>query len=759
LALVLALLLRPVLLAEFQGERPRAVVLLLDGTRSMQQQDRRLSAPDRLRVAIARGVVPPASRLDDSGLIDQFSSEKWQDVARVDLVRAAFANRELGLVEALRRRGPVQAFVFDDGLRGLGDGSPDGAWLSAYKAEGNATALADAINELLVRSGGEPPAALVVCTDGRDNASKMSLDEVARACRDQGVPLHVWGVGAPEAGLLQIKEVGIPPTVFVDAKPEVADDAVEVPVRFRCRGYRKGTLVVTLGLGGQVVRREFPVRTGEELREVVRFVPAKGKEGPRDFRATLELKGVPEARDEVRGVVQVKNNRVKVLYVENTPRREYRFIQPVLDRDRRVLARFLLVEGDPELAGAKPDPESGTMFLAKFPENFPEPPADDSDRRPYDLLILGDVPVKALGAGGARAIAQFVKEGGGLLQIAGRYHAPASYAGTPLAEVLPVEPAREEIPPPGEERTRAFRPVLTYDGEQSAALALADGQEENLRLWREELWQEGRGFYWHYPAAGLRPGATALLVHPDKMVGSKPHDRPLPLVASHYYGKGEVLFFGVDETWRWRDGTADRLTARLWGQVVARLGLPHLLGNARRSQLDLERGTPVLGRPAAVKARLLDPKYEPLTRPLVRASLHHLDGAGGTRTVLLKRIPGQPGEYRGSLPNDSPGRYELRLAQDKGVQAATLPYRVELPPRHELEKAPPAEEALRAAAAVSGGKYYREEDLHRLADNVAPQKSSFVVRQEVLLWNPLALGLFVLLLTAEWVLRKFSNLS
>jgi hypothetical protein len=758
LGLALVLLLRPVLLAEFQGERARAVVLLLDSTRSMQQQDRRLSAADRLRVAIARGVIPPGTPLEAS-LLTPYNSEKWQDPSRADLVRAVFGNRELKLIEALRRRGPVQAFLFDDGLRSPAESFDNESWLRSYKADGNQTALADAIHELLERSGGELPAAIVVCSDGRDNASKLTLDEAARACRDRGVPLHVYGVGSSEAGLLEIQDVGVPSTVFVDARADVKDDEVEVPVRFRCRGYRQGTLVVTLALGSQTVRREFPVRSGEELREVVRFVPAKGKEGPRDFRLALELKGAPDPRDEVRRVVQVKNNRVKVLYVENTPRREYRFIGPVLERDRRVLARFFLVEGDPRLAEEKVDPESGAMFLAKFPPNFPEPAAGDPDRRPYDLLVLGDVPAKALGAGGPRAVARFVKEGGGLVLIAGRFHAPGEYAGTLLAEVLPVEFTRQEFAPPGEERTRPFNPLLTYDGEQSPLLALADSQEDNLRLWKDELWENGRGFYWHYPVAGLRPGATALLVHPDKRVGKKPGDTPMPLIATHYYGKGEALFFGVDETWRWRDGAGDKRTARLWGQIVARLGLPHLLGNARRSQLDLERGAAVLGRPGTVKARLLDPKYDPLRRPQVQATLVRLDDAGGARRVLLKRVAGQPGEYRGSLPNDTPGRFELRLPASKGVEATALPYRVELPPRHELERAPLAEEALRAAAAVSGGRFYREEDLYRLADNVQPQKASFVVRQEVLLWNPLALALFVLLISAEWVVRKFSNLS
>jgi hypothetical protein len=70
-----------------------------------------------------------------------------------------------------------------------------------------------------------------------------------------------------------------------------------------------------------------------------------------------------------------------------------------------------------------------------------------------------------------------------------------------------------------------------------------------------------------------------------------------------------------------------------------------------------------------------------------------------------------------------------------------------------------AEDILREAARLSGGKFYREEDLHGLAEQIEPRKAAFTQRQEVLLWNPLAFLVFVGLVSAEWVLRKFSNLS
>ena len=69
-----------------------------------------------------------------------------------------------------------------------------------------------------------------------------------------------------------------------------------------------------------------------------------------------------------------------------------------------------------------------------------------------------------------------------------------------------------------------------------------------------------------------------------------------------------------------------------------------------------------------------------------------------------------------------------------------------------------AEGALREAARLSGGRFYREEDLHLLPRQIKPQQVPFTMHVEKLLWNPLMMILFVGLVTAEWVLRKLSNL-
>ena len=116
IGLVLVLLLRPVLLAEFNGNRPRSVVLLIDDTQSMTQADRRVSDHDHLRVAIAKDLIPPTSPITDSAPLAKLSAADLVDLPRMDLVKAVLKNPRLDLPASLRAKGPLHTFLFDHHL-------------------------------------------------------------------------------------------------------------------------------------------------------------------------------------------------------------------------------------------------------------------------------------------------------------------------------------------------------------------------------------------------------------------------------------------------------------------------------------------------------------------------------------------------------------------------------------------------------------------------------------------------------------------
>jgi uncharacterized membrane protein len=583
----------------------------------------------------------------------------------------------------------------------------------------------------------DPPAAIVAITDGQDNASKFTLVEAAQACKDAGIPLHVYGVGTAEGGSLQLKEVGAPDTLFVD-------DLVSVPLRWRAQGFKAGNVEVALTLGGkQVAKKNLPVQTGEDLREELSFTVPKGREAEEnlDLVATIRYQGADGFKDEVKRQVRVVDRKIKVLVIENSPRWEFKFLQPALLRDRRVEAQFLLVTADPKVLN------SGPPFVAEFPRS-----REKFFEARYNVIILGDVAASYLGKEHMEWIKEFVQNRGGLIVLAGRQHMPGEFANTPLAEVLPVEFRPQRSGLDTDLRTQEYPPSLTDAGQRSEMLALADTAEENLDVWQKKL----PGFHWQFPVTKLRPGAQALVVNPRAHLG----EQPMPLMATQFYGRGQVIFLGSDETWRWRWNHQDKYFIRFWGQLIYQAGLPSLLGDsAKRSQVALERSQALLGQPGSVFMRLLDKDYGPRKDAQVEAILEYLDARPGQekrRKVTLQAIPGQPGEYRALLTHDRPGRFELRV---NNPEPSVFPFRVELPPRHELEESGMAEKSLRDMALLSGGHFYREEDLHRLPENIELRKAAFTRRQEVLLWGPLTLALFVGLITMEWVVRKFANLS
>jgi hypothetical protein len=755
IVLLVLMLFRPILLAEFEGERAQPVVLLLDNSQSMKIQDRRLSHADQLRVAIARGMLPARTPVKGRDAPADLPAKLPKDPPRADLVKAVLANPQLDLLAGFRKHGPLRPYLFGQDLHGAVKESLDkapnaklaGLVLADFDAHEPRTGLADAVNQLLQRKDGELPAAIVVMTDGRDNASKLTLEEVASECARLGVPLHIYGVGSAEGGSLQLKDVVVADTLFFD-------DVVAVPLRWRAQGFKGGTVEMKLTLGGKVVaQRDVPVRSGEELRDVLTFTPPKGKEREEklDLVASIRLKDKDGYADSMTRPVRLLDSKVKVLYVENTPRWEFKFLQPALLRDRRVEAKFILVGADPETlrppGSLTREQRAHWPYLQAFPtrEKLLE----------YDLVILGDVPTGPKGfltGPQMEWLREYVEDfRGGLVVIAGRQHMPAAYHDTPLGKLLPVEFLARKFQAEAEKSTKPYHPVLTEAGRRAEMLALADAPEENLRLWRELP-----GFFWHYPVTKLRPGATSLLSHPRAKMG----EEPMTVLALHTIGKGQVLFAATDETWRWRYNAQDKYFGRFWGQLIYQMGLPHLLGNnSSRVHMELERSEALLGRPGLLYVRLLDRDFRGLKVKNVTAELRRLDAKAGQprgRTLQLERDETGDGQYRVLLPHDTPGRFEVHLTTP---EPATFQYRVNTPPQHELEEAPMADEALREAARVSGGRFYQEEDLHSLADSLRPRREPFTMRQEVLLWNWLTFALFVLLITVEWVLRKFSNLS
>jgi hypothetical protein len=737
--LVGMLLLRPVVVSQWIVEKPRPVWVLFDNSQSMLLRDERGTPLDRARVALAHDLLPLDTKFGPGFSAAQLPPGIPENPSRRDQLVAMLTHPKWRLLERFQNLSPVQPARFGATWETLGPELRDGTvpeaatrqgWLTGHESQ---TALADVLYELAQRGEVARPAALVVFTDGQDNASRRTLAEVGRICGQLRVPVHVVGLGASGAGNLAVKDLVAPEILFFA-------DQVAVTVHWQCQGFTEARAVLSLTLGGREVgRQRLRLTAGEEGRTTFTFTPTAEADaaGRAELAATLTLEG-PETfigDNALRREVRLIDRKLRVLYIESQPRFEYKFLQGLLLRDRRLEARLHLTEGDPKTLN------SGPPYLPKLP-------ATRAEWFNFDVVIMGDVPPQALDEERQFALRDFVTRGGGLIWLAGRRHVPAEYAGAPVADLLPIEPEPMATPLDPNSVVEPFTPQLTEAGQRSEWTALADEPEENRKVWARLP-----GWHWFAPARKVRPGAETLLAHPTARAGAAPQ----PLLVWQRYGRGMVLLVAGEETWRWRYNTGDRFPARFWGQVIYRLGLPNHLGADQRVQLTLGRAAPLVGETVTINARVVDGSYRPWTEKTLTGEWVRLDAKDGVsvQPMVLEARPGQTGEYQAKVTHEQPGRYAVRIAQP---DAAELEYRVSLPPKHELEVAGMAETELRNLARLSGGSFSREEDLDMLPIVVRPQTVVVPQREEIPFGGWWAWGAVVLVFVAEWTARKWFNL-
>jgi len=109
----------------------------------------------------------------------------------------------------------------------------------------------------------------------------------------------------------------------------------------------------------------FPTETAGEFKLEAAIEPMEEETDPTNNSASRQLRIVDE--------------KIKVLFVEELPRWDYKYLQAVLMRDRRVEVKTLLLNSDPKLAQ-----QDDTPYIDKFPEN-------KKDLFEYDVIVFGDV--------------------------------------------------------------------------------------------------------------------------------------------------------------------------------------------------------------------------------------------------------------------------------------------------------------------------------------------------------------------------------
>jgi len=750
LALLLALLLRPVLAFTVEGSIRRVLVLLLDGSASMQIKDPRLDSNDQKRAAIARDILDPAKGLDQS--LDRSRARDFEQVSRLDLIKAVFKNERLDLLPRLDKEFDLTAFSFGHGVAELSarkvesetnsTAAQDKArkitvesfdWVDRLEAVAPSTAIGDAIREVLNRKRGQPVAGVVLVTDGVNNSGSQPR-EVAALARQENMPLYLYGVGITSPRDIIIQNLFAPDVTFVK-------DEATVTVRVRGQGLNGETAELQLKLGDQTVATKTVTFSGDGEQVVpLKFTPQSL--GEFDLTASIEARPDEAVKDNNARAQRLKviDAKIKVLLVDQSPRWEFKYLQMMLLRDRRVDLKCFLVEGDKAISRT-PD----TPYLSEFPTRRDE-------LFKYDLVILGDVDPKVLTAQNQENLNKLVSDfGGALVVLAGKRFMPGSYRRGVLDKMLPVEfdpPTLESNQDPVADKP--IRLQLTAAGRASPMLRLSDNEAENVKLWAQLP-----PIYWVAKVSRPKPAAEVLLVDPDAAKESR--FGKMPVIAVQQYGLGQVMFVGTDNLWRWRKNAGDFYYTAIWGQIAQRVSIQRLLGVSKRTQLNTDRQNYMTGDRVTVYARLYSGVgFDPVQEPSVNGFFGMRSGTGPRPEVILRPIPEQPGMYRGEFIAPVAGAYNFWVESDPQT---LLDFNV-TEPKFEFGETAMNEALLKDLAATTGGQFFREEDLYKLPGQISAKTERVQSPLEVELWaSPLYFLLMLGVVTMEWILRKLSHLK
>lgn len=681
LALLLALVLRPVLLLTSERKVPTTLPILVDRSNSMSLRD---------------GAEP-----------------------RLERVKAVLAGSPLALGEVEQ---PTMSFAAAQ-VVSMED-------LSALEVSGNRTELGGALLNVVERFRGAPLAGVLAFTDGGQNEG-VALAEVGQQLKEAGIPLFLVGVGDAATRDVSIGELDLSEVLL-------ADDPASVSVRLGGQGMKGASGRVIFSLGGVEVASE-AVTFGEEASVTVETLIVPKRAGEYVLEARFEGDDGNDAlaqNNQTQSALRVVDRRLRVLLLDQAPRWEYKYLEAMLHRERRVQLSCFLVEGDPENARVP-----GSPYLGEFPTQA-------EDLYSFDLVILGDIAPEFLSLERQRLLAGYVSEAGGaLVVLAGKRFVPEQFRDSELARLLPVELAGTSINAENRVSSQPVRLELTDSGRRSVMLQLSDNDTANTARWSRLP-----PIYWSASVAQAKPAAEVLLTRPDP----SGEYESIPVLAMHRYGAGEVLFLGTDNLWRWRRNVGSRDHTTIWGQIIQRMAGARLLTEEPRLTLQSDRKSYREGDRVQVFARIFERDWNPREDETVMGVLVNSENPEDRREVHLRLVPGQLGRYRGEFSAGESGQYCLALG---GEDVATLDFSVREDDR-EFSRAGLNERLLQDLAKETGGAYVSLERLQDLPEAITRRTAQLRSVKEVDLWSsPLIFAILILLLTAEWILRKFSELK
>ena len=716
-----------------------ALCLLFDGTDSMGIADD-LPEADRTALATAVGLT------DDQGKPTAPAAEK---LSRMDYVKAWLRKKDGNLLGRLEKEFRLQAYLFDRpaGVRLLElapEGRPhaDGKHLAGQlTSEGQVTAIGSALLDLQRRNASGDLAGVVVISDFGQNSGPPPLD----AAKGLGAKVYTVGVGPAET-----LDVAVDLQAPLIAKK---DERTTLVATLKQVGLLNQTVHLKLSareLGGDAPADAAPTPLAEKSVQLTAAtvavdLPYLPKQTGR-FELIAEVDPVEgevvKENNVSRREITVRDDYIRLLFVEYEPTYEWRFIKEVFHRDKLVGMRgfrTFLRSSDPKVR------QKNELFLPTM-----SPPRNEFFA--YDVIMLGDMPATAISPRFCQMTEEFVGTfGGGLVVMAGPRFGPGQLADTLLGKMLPVV-----VNPTSRIRDRApFTLQLRAEADQVDFMQMGANKEDNAKAWKNL-----GPLPWYQPVERFDPMMTRVLAeHPTDMCADGKTNQPL--IAMRRYGRGEVIYLGFDEMWRLRRQFGELYYRQFWGQMIHRLALSHALGNQKRFVVRTDRRKYMADDQVLLSIDAFDKDFQPLGEEMVpggalRGELILPERAEhqGAAVQPIAALQLRKGVFEARFPVFAAGEHRVRIKDPVTDQFSEVTFQVTAV---SVERQHPVRNVAlqETLAGETNGKSYDLTTVDNLMDDIRLAPKIETHEWFLALWNTrLFFGCVVLLLLAEWLVRK-----
>ncbi len=600
------------------------------------------------------------------------------------------------------------------------------------KASAPASRLGDTLERVMAESSSLPLGAIVMLSDGADNAGGIDLQTVA-AIRRQRIPVHTIGFGRvhPDKDI-EVTDAVLPARSLPQSKLTAA-------VTFQSYGYSGSKARLTVRDSGKVLASQEVTLKSDGTLQSETMVFDCGEAGPKTLEIGIDpLPGEENtANNRITRLVSVEARNPRILYMEGEPRYDFKFIRRALDDYKGMEVETILrtTENKTYIQGAPDAPDAKEIALLQ--EGFP---SKAEDLFKFQGLIIGSVEANYFTASQQQLIRDFVdRRGGGLLFMGGRASlSDGGYASSQLADLVPTQ-----LPPGKGTFHRDFTgQQLTMFGAQSVICRLNDDPARNAEIWRKMPQMA------NYQEVGdPKPGAIVLLE--STPAGKK----KFPLLVTENYGRGRTVLFATGGDWRWKMWLDhnDRSHATFWQQIFRHLVTDTpgpVVGSTPKTVLSDDTRVPI-------RVEVRDKEFKPVTNAKVQARFISPDGS--TATLELSPQPLEEGVYSGEWTAEQPGSYVAdiiagREQEELGKDVITFRREDGVAENFHTSQ---NKELLQKLSDQTGGRYYTPSEASKLTNDIAYSEAGITTRETRDLWDMPALFLLVLgIRAAEWLLRR-----